>query len=215
MGEPRMKFNRKNMKRCNFSVISEFSYLGIPCYISRPIQLFVMRKLLCSSLCLVSLLALSLRGQAQDMSKLTIKPVNIRDASDNPIPVPQLGKKHLLIFYVDPDHASQNKEFIDNLEKNQILSDEIYSFGIVNLKDAPMLPNGIVRSMIRKKIKQTGADIYTDPGYFLRDGWNLGDVNNQFALIFVTKNLEVKFFSKGELTPEQIKEFYRVIDEYK
>lgn len=172
-----------------------------------------MKKMLRYGLALV--LMLPLAGYAQDKSKLTIKPVNIRDASDNPVPVPQLGKKNLLIFYVDPDHSNQNKEFIENLEKNQIKSDKIYSFGIVNLKDAPMLPNGIVRSMIRKKINQTGAAIYTDPDYFLRDGWNLGDVNNQFTFIFVTKNLEVKFFSKGELTPEQIKEFYRVIDEYK
>lgn len=156
-----------------------------------------------------------LNGQAQDQTTTTVKPVNIRDASDNPIPIPQLGKKHLLIFYVDPDHANQNAEFIDHLEKNHILSDNIHSFGIVNLKDAPMLPNSIVRAMVRKKINQTGADIYTDPDHLLRDGWHLGDVNNQFTLIFVTKDLEIKFLSKGELTQEQIQEFYRVIDEYK
>lgn len=80
--------------------------------------------------------------------------------------MPYFGKKHLLIFYVDPDHANQNKEFRENLEKNQIDSPNIYGFGIVNLKDAPMLPNSIVRAMIRKKVKQTGAAIYTDPDRF-------------------------------------------------
>ena len=154
-------------------------------------------------------------GKAQNLIGSHVKPINIRDASDNSIPIPKLGEKHLLIFYVDPDHANQNAEFIDHLEKNHILSDNIHSFGIVNLKDAPILPNGIVRSMVRKKINQTGADIYTDPDHLLRDGWNLGDVNNQFTLIFVTKDLEIKFLSKGELTQEQIEEFYRVIDEYK
>ena len=64
------------------------------------------------------------------------------------------GKKHLLIFYVDPDHANQNTAFTDHLEKNHILSDNIHSFGIVNLKDAPMLPNSIVRAMVRKKINK-------------------------------------------------------------
>ncbi len=175
-----------------------------------------MKKILLYGLIAWGVLVLApLSGQAQTKSTPTVKPVNIRDASDNPIPIPQLGKKHLLIFYVDPDHANQNTEFTNHLEQNHILSDKIHSFGIVNLKDAPMLPNSIVRAMVRKKIKQTGADIYTDPDHLLRDGWNLGDVNNQFTLIFVTKDLEIKFLSKGELTQEQIKEFYRVIDEYK
>lgn len=175
-----------------------------------------MKKLALYGCLLFTLLAIfPFVGQAQDRTGYSVKPIKIRDASDNPISIPKLGEKHLLIFYVDPDHANQNAEFIDHLEKNHILSDNIHSFGIVNLKDAPMLPNGIVRSMVRKKINQTGADIYTDPDHLLRDGWNLGDVNNQFTLIFVTKDLEIKFLSKGELTQDQIKEFYRVIDEYK
>ena len=144
-----------------------------------------------------------------------VENVKILDLQGKPAQLPYFGEKNLMIFYVDPDHANQNTEFIDHLEKNHILSDNIHSFGIVNLKDAPMLPNSIVRAMVRKKINQTGADIYTDPDHLLRDGWNLGDVNNQFTLIFVTKDLEIKFLSKGELTQEQIKEFYRVIDEYK
>ncbi len=175
-----------------------------------------MKKFLLYVLISWGLIALfPLWGYAQKNTTPTVKPINIRDASDNPIPIPQLGKKHLLIFYVDPDHANQNTAFTDHLEKNHILSDNIHSFGIVNLKDAPMLPNSIVRAMVRKKIKQTGADIYTDPDHLLRDGWNLGDVNNQFTLIFVTKDLEIKFLSKGELSQQQIDEFYRVIDEYK
>lgn len=174
-----------------------------------------MKKILSPWLCLIIWMAFVPSLWAQSTSGPTVKPVQIRDASNNPIAIPQLGKKHLLIFYVDPDHANQNKEFIDNLEKNHILSDQIHSFGIVNLKDAPMLPNSIVRSMVRKKVNQTGADIYTDPEHLLRDGWNLGEVNNLFTIIFITKDLEIKFLSKGELTPDQIQEFYRVIDEYK
>ena len=119
------------------------------------------------------------------------------------------------IFYVDPDHANQNKEFRENLEKNQIDSPNIYGFGIVNLKDAPMLPNSIVRAMIRKKVKQTGAAIYTDPDRILSKAWDLGDCNDQFVLLFVTKDGEVEFMSKGEMAQQQINEFYRVIDKYR
>ena len=144
-----------------------------------------------------------------------VGPVKICDPSNEPVELPYLGKKNLLIFYVDPDKANQNKEFRENLEKNQIESDNIYSFGVVNLKDAPLLPNAIVRAMIRKKVKQTGAAIYTDPDYMLRDGWNLGDVNDMFVLIFVNKDKEIEFLSKGELSQNQIDEFYRVINKYK
>lgn len=68
---------------------------------------------------------------------------------------------------------------------------------MVNLKDAPLLPNAIVRAMIRKKVKQTGAAIYTDPDYMLRDGVESGDVNDMFVLIFVNKDKEIEFLSKG------------------
>ena len=85
----------------------------------------------------------------------------------------------------------------------------------MNLKDAPMLPNSIVRAMIRKKVKQTGAAIYTDPDRILSKAWDLGDCNDQFVLLFVTKDGEVEFMSKGEMAQQQINEFYRVIDKYR
>ena len=138
-----------------------------------------------------------------------VGPVKICDPNNEPVDLPYLGKKNLLIFYVDPDKANQNKEFRENLEKNQIESDHIYSFGVVNLKDAPLLPNAIVRAMIRKKVKQTGAAIYTDPEYMLRDAWKL------FVMIFVNKDKEIEFLSKGELSQKQIDDFYKVINKYK
>ena len=44
---------------------------------------------------------------------------------------------------------------------------------------------------------------------------NLGDVNDMFVLIFVNKDKEIEFLSKGELSQKQIDEFYRVINKYK
>ena len=160
-------------------------------------------------------LSASVRCEAAGPAKKKVSAVKIYDASNEPAEMPYFGKKHLLIFYVDPDHANQNKEFRENLEKNQIDSPNIYGFGIVNLKDAPMLPNSIVRAMIRKKVKQTGAAIYTDPDRILSKAWDLGDCNDQFVLLFVTKDGEVEFMSKGEMAQQQINEFYRVIDKYR
>ncbi|MCD7969028.1 MAG: YtfJ family protein [Alistipes sp.] len=139
--------------------------------------------------------------------------VVIRTSSDEPIKLPALGEKYVLIFYVDPDHGNQNKEFTDYLEDNPIISDNIYCCGIINLKDAPLIPNGIVRSAIRKKEKKTGQDIYTDPDHILRDAWQLGDVNNLFTIIFVSPDREIVWIKKGKLTKEEQDEFFRVVGE--
>lgn len=161
-------------------------------------------------------LALQVSAQVQT-AKIGAKvgPVEIRDSNNNPVPLPHFGEKHLLVFYPDPDKASQNQKFTDHLEENHIVSDNIFSFGVVNLKDAPMLPNGIVRSMIRKKEKKNDTVIYTDPDHLLRDAWGLGDVNNLFTIIFVTRDGVIEFLKKGEMTEKDIEEFYRVIDKYK
>lgn len=67
----------------------------------------------------------------------TVPHVKIRDLQNQPIDLPYLGKAPLLLFYVDPDHAGQNSDFIAYLEEHQIGGDKIQAYGIVNLKDAP------------------------------------------------------------------------------
>ena len=140
--------------------------------------------------------------------------VEIRDDRNNPLMLPRLGETNLLIFYVDPDHAGQNQEFMDYLEQHSILCSTIDSYGVVNLEDAPLLPNGIIRSIVRKKSKSTGGVIYFDPDYSLRDGWGMGDVNNKFILIFVNKDCVVEFFRYGDFTEKDITDFYKVVDKY-
>lgn len=144
-----------------------------------------------------------------------VRQVSIRDASNKPMYIPFLGEKSLLIFYPDPDHASQNKGFTDYMKKHPISSRKIFAFGVVNLKDAPLLPNSVVRFMIRREIDQTGANIYTDPENFLSKGWNMGDVNNKFCIIFVDKNARIQFFKAGELSKEEQKQLLSIIEEHK
>ncbi|SHM79687.1 hypothetical protein SAMN05444266_11157 [Chitinophaga jiangningensis] len=143
-----------------------------------------------------------------------VSQVTIRDASNNPMKLPYWGQKAYLIFYPDPDHASQNKTITDYLKQHPVSSTNIFSFGVVNLNDAPLLPNSIVRMMVRREVKQTGADIYTDVDNTLSRSWRMGDVNNKFVIIFVDKNHIVRFFKAGELTTEEQKELLRVIKEF-
>ena len=131
----------------------------------------------------------------------TVPHVKIRDLQNQPIDLPYLGKAPLLLFYVDPDHAGGG--------------DKIQAYGIVNLKDAPLLPNGVVRSMMRSKQKKTGAAMYTDVDCSLRDAWGMGDVNNLFVIIFVNKDRKVEFFRYGDFTEKDKADFWKVVNKYK
>lgn len=142
-------------------------------------------------------------------------PVEIRDVHNQPLLTPRLGEVNLLIFYVDPDHYRQNKKFIDYLTAHSILCDSIDSYGIVNLKDAPLLPNKIVRSIMRRKSQATGGVIYIDPNHAVRDAWGLGDVNNKFILIFINRDRTIEFYRYGEFTEKDKTDFFRVVDRHR
>lgn len=144
-----------------------------------------------------------------------VSPVEIRDVHNRPLMTPRLGEVNLLIFYVDPDHYRQNKKFIDYLTAHSILCDSIDSYGIVNLKDAPLLPNKIVRSIMRRKSQATGGVIYTDPDHAVRDAWELGDVNNKFILIFINRDRIIEFYRYGEFTEKDKADFFRVVDRHR
>lgn len=142
-------------------------------------------------------------------------PVTIYNAYNKPLSLPSLGKKHLLIFYVDPDHPSQNKDFRNYFKKHPFTNENIDSYGIVNLKDAPLLANSLLRFMIRKEIAGTQAYVYNDPDRTLSRAWKLGNVNNKFVVLWVNKDCVIEFFKAGQLTAEEIEQVYALIRKYK
>ncbi|MFB6454208.1 hypothetical protein ACE38W_02970 [Chitinophaga sp. Hz27] len=164
--------------------------------------------LLCCTICF----ALQLFAQLKKGDK--VPQVTIRDASNKPMQLPHFKEKALLIFYPDPDHASQNKTITNYLKAHPINSHNIFAFGVVNLKDAPLLPNSIVRMMVRREVKQTGANIYTDVDNTLSRSWNMGDVNNKFVIIFIDKTATVQFYKAGELTAEERRDLLHVIKQF-
>lgn len=93
-----------------------------------------------------------------------------------------------MIFYVDPDRHKQNEDFTIELEQNhRAESDNIHGFGVMNLKDAPMVPNGMARNMAKKRTAKNGATVLADQNRILSTAWALGDCNNQFVLMIVSK----------------------------
>ena len=153
--------------------------------------------------------------QAQELPR-KVQNVEVLDLDGKPAKLPYFGEKNLMIFYVDPDRHKQNEDFTVELEKNhRAESDNIHGFGVMNLKDAPMVPNSMARSMARKRTATNGATVLADQTHALSTAWNLGDCNNKFVLMFVTKEGELVFLRKGVLSDADKEAFYEVLENYK
>ena len=77
---------------------------------------------------------------AQELPR-KVNNVEVLDLDGNPAKLPHWGEKNLMIFYVDPDRHKQNNDFTVELEENhRAQSDNIFGFGVMNLKDAMKAP---------------------------------------------------------------------------
>ena len=63
-----------------------------------------------------------------------------------------------------------------------------------------MVPNGMARNMAKKRTAKNGATVLADQNRILSTAWALGDCNNQFVLMIVSKEGELVFLRKGELS---------------
>ena len=152
---------------------------------------------------------------AQELPR-KVNNVEVLDLDGNPAKLPHWGEKNLMIFYVDPDRHKQNNDFTVELEENhRAQSDNIFGFGVMNLKDAPMVPNGMARNMAKKRTAKNGALVLADQDRILSKAWELGDCNNQFVLMIVSKEGELVFLRKGVLSEQDKADFYETIEKYK
>lgn len=159
------------------------------------------------------LLLKSVCGVAQVGQKVVS--VVIYDAHNKPLPIPSLGVRHVLIFYPDPDHPSQNKEFRKYFKTHPIPDKNIDAYGVINLKDAPLLSNKLLRFMIRNEIMGTNAYVYTDPDGSISKAWKLGDINNKFVVMWINREGIIEFYKAGQLTDEEIEQVHALIEKYK
>jgi hypothetical protein len=163
------------------------------------------------------LLPMTLPAQQKQGPALPVRVANVTltDLDKNPVQFADYGKKHMMIFYVDPDAHRQNAQFQADIEVDKSLhSPNIQAYAVLNLKDTA-LPNGIVRSMAEKRTKGKPSINLADSGRILRDAWSLGDCNNKFCLLFVTKSGELIYFRAGEFTEQDKKDFYDTVAKYK
>lgn len=111
---------------------------------------------------------------AQELPR-KVSNIEILDLNGKPAKLPHFGEKNLMIFYVDPDRHKQNNDFTLELERtHRAESENIYGFGIMNLKDAPMIPNGMARNMAKKRTEKNGALVLADQERVLSTAWGAG-----------------------------------------
>lgn len=171
------------------------------------------------SIILLCALLFSFVANAQeiDMQSLPHKVENLelRDLRNKPTKLPYYGEKNALIFYVDPDKHRQNHEFTVEIEENKrAAGPNIEGFGIINLKNT-IFPNSIVRAIARKRTEKNHATIITDPDCIVAKEWGLGDCNNYFIIMIVTKEGELVYCHKGEFSEKEKEDFYKFVDKYR
>ena len=168
---------------------------------------------------LVALLLVSFSASADGLIEpRKVENVTIKDLYGNPTQLPYYGEKNLLIFYVDPDAylaGNKNNRFAEELEKNgRAAGPEIYGFGIMNFPDT-WLPKELLRKICRKRVEKNGATIIDDSEHIFKNQWGLGDCDKKFMLMIVSKEGELVYVLKNEVTKEGKEEFYKIVDKYR
>ncbi len=160
-------------------------------------------------------LSLSSAAYAQETPR-KVQNVEILDLDGEPAMLPEWGKQNLVIFYIDPDRAGMNQDFTEYLEESgRIDSDKIKCFGVINLKDAPFIPNKLARSMAEKRTASNGATVLADQSRAISKAWALGDCNNLFVTLMVNTDGELIYLRKGVLSDEDKEAFFSVVESWK
>ncbi len=142
-----------------------------------------------------------------------VENVTILNLNGEEAQIPYWGEKNLLIFYVDPDRAGQNQKFTDELEQSKRAEGKnLFGLGVMNLKDAPFIPNKLARTMADKRTEKNKALILSDEKRILSTEWELGDCNNKFVTLLINRDGEIVYIKKGEFTEDDKVEFLTLID---
>lgn len=159
----------------------------------------------------LALLFTTIIAEAQSLPR-KVRNVEVQDLDAKKARMPWWGEKNLLIFYVDPEVPKQNHDFITYIEETgRVKGPNIEGFGIVNLKDA-VYPNSLVRKIADARTAKNGATILCDPDHWLSSAWRLGDCDNCFVILLVTKDGELVYVHKGEMDEAEQQRFLEAAD---
>ena len=136
-----------------------------------------------------------------------IIPMLFYDLHGKRVGLPYFGKRSLFIFYIDPDtglSGNKNLQHAEIIEQSGVLSSpNIYSFGVLNLKDT-FLPNNLIRSMARRRTERNHGYLLVDTDCSLPNAWQIGDCNGKFCFLIVNRQGELIFAQKDEMTNQDL-----------
>ena len=139
-----------------------------------------------------------------------LRNVKLFDSNNNPGKwIPDLGRKVLTVFYVDPD-STYNETLRDALKAQKLDKSKYRGMGVINLDDT-WKPNSIVRVMIRKKERKFNSVILTDPSHILQKAWRLGNCNDKDVVIVIGKDRKVKYISRRRISGAEIQKVVGIV----
>ncbi len=145
--------------------------------------------------------------------------------SNNPSKFPDYGKKHMFLFYVDPESyvkESANRDLEKELKadgklgaEGKTYSPNIQGYAVLNLADTK-IPSGLIRNIVKMVLTDdTPSRNFADNDHSLRNAWNLPDVNNKFVLMFITKDGDLVFYRESPMSAEDKELMYNTIQKYR
>ncbi len=144
-----------------------------------------------------------------------VSEVKVLNVKNDTVNLPMLGEKGLLIFYQDPGHPDENSNLQDYFKTHPINGSGVESYGVVNMAAAPLIPNGLIKRMARKRVKGTNAQVYFDPNSALGRGWHLTDAGKASCVILVGKDRVIRFYKAGQVTDTEMQEVIDWVDKNK
>lgn len=153
--------------------------------------------------------ALALAADAADVGE-TLPNVELRDASDKPARIPDLGVKVLGLFYGDADVADMNDPLADALKARKFDETRYRGLGVANLADSKA-PNFLIRKIVRGKIEKYKSTILTDPDRTLAKAWKLGDCNNTSVFVLLDRTGKVIHVQRGPIRGDDITKIVELV----
>lgn len=142
---------------------------------------------------------------------------NLKDPAgvDYSLDSSQYKGKVVVVFYADPGSKDLNNDLQNALkaarEAGTLDKKNYEGLGVVNVKDS-IVPNFVLRRIIKSKQEETKAVILIDPDYAVLNLWGLTKKTSN--IIMLDKQRTCRYLYKGKVPAADIAKVIALIQEY-
>lgn len=126
----------------------------------------------------------------------TVGNVQMRNSSNNPAWIPDLGSKVVTVFYNDSSAADFTDPIATAIKNKNYPESKYRGQGIANMADSRGIPDFVIRGIVRSKERKYDTKILTDPDHILRNAWNLGNCNDIGIVVVIGKDKVVRYLGR-------------------